>query len=256
MDKADYMTQISTVFQKEYEIKYYEQNVKGSLKESALLNFMQDIATLSAESLGFGPGFVFANNYAWVVLKYHIELYNEIKNTSTLRIKTEPRGTSKLYAYRDFEFYTNNSQPSGKAVSTWVLIDMDTRKLLPAQQILAGYMPPYEKREGELVYNKILLPEQIDYKKEFEVRFDDIDVNHHANNSNYIIWALEALDNDFRIKHHPVSIDIKYRKETSSGTKVLSIAQKLTDENKIYTRHIIKDLKNGEELSSSLIQWE
>ena len=68
------------LFTKEYEIKYYEQNVNGDLKESALLNFLQDIATLSAESLGFGPSFVFANNYAWVVLKYHIELFAPFRN--------------------------------------------------------------------------------------------------------------------------------------------------------------------------------
>ncbi len=249
------MTQISTVFQKEYEIKYYEQNVKGSLKESALLNFMQDIATLSAESLGFGPSFVFSNNYAWVVLKYHIELYDEIKNTNTLIIKTEPRGTSRLYAYRDFEFFVNNVQPVGKAVSTWALIDMNTRKLLPAQQILADYMPHYEKRDSELDYNKILLPEKEDYQKEFEVRFDDIDINNHANNCNYIIWALESLDNDFRIKYRPAVIDIKYRKETTCGSKVISIAQKVKDNNIISTRHVIKEDNSNEELASVLIKW-
>lgn len=249
------MTQISTVFQKEYEIKYYEQNVKGSLKESALLNFMQDIATLSAESLGFGPSFVFSNNYAWVVLKYHIELYDEIKNTNTLIIKTEPRGTSRLYAYRDFEFFVNNVQPVGKAVSTWALIDMNTRKLLPAEQILADYMPHYEKRDSELDYNKILLPEKEDYQKEFEVRFDDIDINNHANNCNYIIWALESLDNDFRIKYRPAVIDIKYRKETTCGSKVISIAQKVKDNNIISTRHVIKEDNSNEELASVLIKW-
>ena len=249
------MTQISTVFQKEYEIKYYEQNVKGSLKESALLNFMQDIATLSAESLGFGSSFVFSNNYAWVVLKYHIELYDEIKNTNTLIIKTEPRGTSRLYAYRDFEFFVNNVQPVGKAVSTWALIDMNTRKLLPAQQILADYMPHYEKRDSELDYNKILLPEKEDYQKEFEVRFDDIDINNHANNCNYIIWALESLDNDFRIKYRPAVIDIKYRKETTCGSKVISIAQKVKDNNIISTRHVIKEDNSNEELASVLIKW-
>lgn len=249
------MTQISTVFQKEYEIKYYEQNVKGSLKESALLNFMQDIATLSAESLGFGPSFVFSNNYAWVVLKYHIELYDEIKNTNTLIIKTEPRGTSRLYAYRDFEFFVNNGKPAGKAVSTWALIDMNTRKLLPAEQILADYMPHYEKRDSELDYNKILLPEKEDYQKEFEVRFDDIDINNHANNCNYIIWALESLDNDFRIKYRPAVIDIKYRKETTCGSKVISIAQKVKDNNIISTRHVIKEDNSNEELASVLIKW-
>ena len=249
------MTQISTVFQKDYEIKYYEQNLKGILKESALLNFMQDIATLSAESLGFGPSFVFSNNYAWVVLKYHIELYNEIKNTTKLTIKTEPRGTSRLYAYRDFEFFVNNGQLAGKAVSTWALIDINTRKLLPAQQILADYMPHYEKRDSELDYNKILLPEKEDYQKEFEVRFDDIDINNHANNCNYIIWALESLDNDFRIKYRPAVIDIKYRKETTCGSKVISIAQKVKDNNIISTRHVIKEDNSNEELASVLIKW-
>ena len=246
------MTQISTVFQKEYEIKYYEQNVKGSLKESALLNFMQDIATLSAESLGFGPSFVFSNNYAWVVLKYHIELYDEIKNTNTLIIKTEPRGTSRLYAYRDFEFFVNNVQPVGKAVSTWALIDMNTRKLLPAEQILADYMPHYEKRDSELDYNKILLPEKEDYQKEFEVRFDDIDINNHANNCNYIIWALEPLGFDFRSSHYIKTMDIVFKKEIKFGGKVLSQIE-IIDEN--HSLHVLKNFDTGEELCLINIVW-
>lgn len=249
------MQKTSCVYSKEYEIKYYEQNVCGDLKESSLLNFLQDIATLSAESLGFGPSFVFKNNYAWVVLKYHIELYKEIKNFGTLTIKTEPRGTSKLYAFRDFELYTKNNALVGRVVSAWALIDMESRKLLPVQKILDGYMPVYQKQDTDLEYNKIILPEYADYQKEFDVRFDDIDVNHHANNCNYIIWALETLDNQFRLEHRPEIIDIKYRKEISSGAKVLSIAQKLSENGKIYTRHLIKDLDRDEELTSLLIQW-
>ena len=77
------------VLKKEYEIKYYEQNVLGNLKESALLNFLQDIATISAEQLGFGATYTFARNYAWVVLKYHIELYKELNNLPKIIIKTE-----------------------------------------------------------------------------------------------------------------------------------------------------------------------
>ncbi len=249
------MQKTSCVYSKVYDIKYYEQNVRGDLKESSLLNFLQDIATLSAESLGFGPSFVFSNNYAWVVLKYHIELYKEMKNIGALTIKTEPRGTSKLYAFRDFELYTKNGAIAGRVISAWALIDMKSRKLLPVQKILARYMPVYEKKDTDLEYNKIIPPQQTDYQKLFDVRFDDIDVNHHANNCNYIIWALETLDNQFRLEHIPVVIDIKYRKEVSLGAKVLSIAQKISENDKIYTRHIIKDLSSDEELTSLLIQW-
>ena len=69
---------------------------------------------MSAESLGFGPSFVFANNYAWVVLKYHIELFARLRNLSSIVIKTEPRGIAKLYAYRDFELYTKTANALAK----------------------------------------------------------------------------------------------------------------------------------------------
>lgn len=238
------------VYTKEYEIKYYEQNLRGDLKESSLLNFLQDIATLSAESLGFGPTFVFSNNYAWVVLKYHIELYKEIRNFDSITIKTQPRGTTKLYAFRDFELFSSEGDTVGKVVSTWALIDMESRRMLPMQKVLPMMMP-YEKKEEDLEYNKIEPVEDITYSKEFEVRFDDIDVNHHANNCNYMVWALETLPQDFRLKHAPKTIDIKYRKEIGLNGKVLSQIQK----NENITLHVIKDASDKEELCSIKIEW-
>lgn len=242
------------LFSKEYEIKYYEQNVNGDLKESALLNFLQDIATLSAESLGFGPTFVFSNNYAWVVLKYHIELYKELRNLSSVTLKTEPRGTSKLYAFRDFEIYTPDGECAGRAVSAWALIDMESRRILPASKLLP-IMLPYEKRDTDLDYEKIAQVSEPSCEKVFEVRFDDIDVNHHANNSNYIVWALETLPVEFRLQYSPASIDIKYRKEISSGGNVHACTAVLYNDTDVETVHVIKDNSNDEELSSLSIKW-
>lgn len=235
---------------KDYEIKYYEQNVKGDLKESSLLNFLQDAATLSAESLGFGPTFVFSNNYAWVVLKYHIELTEPLRNFSHITLKTEPRGASKLYAFRDFEIYSPENRLMGRVCSTWALIDMETRRMLPMQKTLP-FLFPYEKKEDDLEYGKVEAFEAPDTVKEFEVRFDDIDVNHHANNCNYIIWALETLPIDFRQQNSVKTIDIKYRKETGLNCKVLS---EFKIENNIST-HFIKDSKSDEELCSLRIEW-
>lgn len=238
------------LFTKEYEVKYYEQNLIGDFKESALLNILQDIATLSAESLGFGPTFVFANNYAWVVLKYHIELYSQLKNLDTIVLKTEPRGVSKLYAFRDFEIYSKNGELLGKVVSTWALIDIETRRMLPTQKTLP-MMLPFEKRESDLDYSNIEKFETPMYVKEFNVRFDDIDVNKHANNSNYIVWALESLPLDFRLDNSVECIDIKFRKEISLGGVVVS--ESIKEEN--VTTHFIKDKQNGEELASVKVKW-
>ena len=242
------------IFTKEYEVKYYEQNLVGDFKESALLNILQDIATLSAESLGFGPTFVFANKYAWVVLKYHIELYSKLKDLDTIVLKTEPRGVSKLYAFRDFEIYSKKGDLLGKVVSTWALIDVESRRMLPTQKTLP-MMRPFEKRDGDLDYSNIEKFETPMYKKEFNVRFDDIDVNKHANNSNYIVWALESLPLEFRLEHSVESIDIKFRKEISLGGVVISESIKETVCDAVITTHVIKDNQNGEELASAKVKW-
>ena len=236
-------------YSKDYEIKYYEQNVCGILKESSLLNFLQDIATLSAESLGFGPSFVFANNYAWVVLRYHIELYKDIKDISVVEIRTLPRGTSKLYAFRDFEIYTKEGALLAKIVSTWMLIDINTRRPLPTQKVLT-MMNAFEKQDDDLQYVNFTCEQVPTYEKTFEVRFDDIDVNRHANNCNYIVWALEALPSDFRKSHIPRIIDIKYKKETGVDSKVLS--QVFVQDN--ITVHKISE--NDEELCSIRVEWK
>ena len=243
------------LFSKDYDVKYYEKNVNGNLKESSLLNFLQDIATLSAESLGFGPSFVFENNYAWVVLKYHIEIYEELKNLSSIKLKTLPRGVSKLYAFRDFEIYNSDEKCIGKAISTWALIDMETRRLLPMQKVL-DFMMPFEKKDTDLAYEKIEHCESYEYKKTFDICFDDIDVNKHANNSNYVVWALASLPDDFRKHHYPVIIDINYRKEISFGGCVLSCAKIQQTSFGEETVHFINDADTGEELMSLKITWK
>ena len=233
------------MFSKKYEIKYYEQNHKGFVKESALLNILQDIATESAEELGFGPSFVFSNNYAWVVLKYHIELFGEIKNLPYITLTTEPRGITKLYAFRDFAIYSPNGEKIGAATSCWALIDGETRRMLSLQKTLP-MMFPFEKRETDLIYEKFDLPDTHDFIKEFNVRFDDVDVNEHANNSNYVVWALETLPYDYRNSHRINTMDIKYRKETTYGHSVISETKHIADDN--VTIHLLKDKDNNEEL--------
>lgn len=236
---------------KTYEVKYYEQNLKNELKESSLLNFLQDAATVSAEELGFGPSFVFSNNLAWFVLKYHIELTQPIRNTDSVLIKTQPRGAHRLYAYRDFEICNSIGEKIGAASSLWALIDMSEKRMLPMEKAIP-FMIKYEKKETDLVFEKIPPIENADFTKEFEVRFDDVDVNRHANNANYMIWALESLPHDFRMEHSLTTIDIKYRKETSMGAIVLSRAIFIDKQTSV---HVLCDKASGEELCSLKFAW-
>lgn len=245
------MIETENTLSKSYEIKYYEQNLKNELKESSLLNFLQDIATVSAEELGFGPSFVFSNNLAWFVLKYHIELDSPIRNMDSVLLKTQPRGAHRLYAYRDFEIFTKEGEKIGAVSSLWALIDMEAKRMLPMEKAIP-FMIKYEKHYGDMEFEKIPPIENTEYEKQFEVKFDDVDVNRHANNANYIIWALETLPHEFRLSKTAKTIDIKYRKETKMGTKILSKIQFLDENTSVHT---IYDEVQNDELCSLKIRW-
>ena len=80
---------------------------------------------------------------------------------------------------------------------------------------------------------------------------EDIDVNKHANNCNYIIWALETLTFEERTRKIK-TLDVNYKKEITYGETVVSQVE--IKENQ--TNHVLKNAKTDDVLCSILIEWE
>lgn len=238
---------------KTYPIAYYEMDFNHTIKPSALLNFLQDMATKNAEMLGFGPSFVFANNYAWFLIKYHMEFDEYPCALDEIVIKTEARGYSKLIANRDFEIWTTDNKRLGRIASNWMLIDLSTKRPLNLSKTI-DFMPNYEKKETDLEFNKLFTPEKIDYEKTFEIRYDDIDVNQHVNNANYIVWAFETLPYEFRDKYKLKTLDIIYKKEIAFGHSIISQVE-LNIKTKT-SNHVVKNVSTDEELCLINAFWK
>lgn len=236
-----------------YPIKYHEMDFNKGLKPSALMNFLQDMATENAEILGFGPSFVFPRNYAWFLIKYRMEFDQYPQDLGELVIKTEARGISKIIASRDFEIWTTDNKKLGRVASNWMMVDLETKRPLPLSKILP-FVKPFEKRETDLSFEKPPELSRVDFEKTFKVRFDDIDVNQHVNNANYIVWALETLPWEFRASNNLKTLDIVYKKEISFGHSVISQTE-LDLENKIST-HVLKNASTGDELCFLNIDWD
>lgn len=240
------------LFEETVKIRYSEIDCDLTLKPSALLQFMQDLASDNAESLGFGYSYIVKNNLAWFLLKYRIEFDDYPEGLYDLTIKTEPRGYNKIFAFRDFEI-THDGKRIGRATSTWALVDLNTKSMANTSEVLAGnkYMVQHEKKEDDLSYGKIKLPKEFDIEKTFEIRFDDLDVNKHVNNANYIVWAFEPLDFDFRRKHKLKTLDMVFKKEIKYGSEV---NVKVKVDNNI-TIHELKNSQTGEELCNICAEW-
>lgn len=241
------------IFEEQIKVKYSEMDYKLALKPSSLLNFLQDLASANAESLGFGYSYITPKNLGWFLLKYRMEFSDYPVSVYDLTLKTEPRGCQKLFAYRDF-YICQGEKLLGKIASVWAVVDMTTKALVPVQPALNNdYMPLFQKRENDLTFKKLRSVEKIDIEKTFEVRYEDIDVNSHANNGNYIIWAFEPLSFNFRSSHKIKTLDIQFKKEVKYGTNVLSQIEFIND---YTTLHYIKNAGTNEDLCIAEVLWE
>ena len=241
------------MYKTDYKIRYSELDCNLSLKPASLLQLLQDSASENAQELGFGYSFLAENNLGWFLLKYHIEFCDYPKEACTLTIATEPRGYNKIFAFRDFEVFKTDKLLA-RATTTWSLVDLKEKSMISVSDILAQNpnMKQFEKRENDLKYGKISPLNKIDIEKYFDIRFDDLDVNQHVNNSNFLVWALESLDYDFRKTKQIKVLDIVFKKEIKYGNKICSQVEK----NNNVTRHILRNFETNEELCLIQIEWQ
>ena len=234
-------------------IKYSETDQNLAMKPYALLNFLQDIASKNAEDRGFGYSYIYPKNYAWFLIKYRMEFTEYPFDVQDLTLTTEPRGYNKLFAFRDFEL-KKGDKTIGKMASMWSIVDIKNRTMVPVANVVGELegMPAYEKREGDLSYNKITPVKKVDIEKEFEVRYNDLDVNGHANNGNYIVWAFEPLSFEFKNTHKIKTLDMVFKKEARYGETLISKVE-FKDENT--TVHQVQN-KNGDDLFLLECLWE
>lgn len=240
-------------FNKKIFVRYSEMDYQKMLKPSAFLNFLQDVATIAADKGGFGYNEVYPKNLGWFLLKYHMEFNNYPQNIENLLIKTEARGYNKLFAHRDFDVYdSENGSLIGRVISYWALVNFKDKSMAMPNEIFPDKFDKVEKREDDLNFLKVHSPERVDFSAEFKVRYDDIDVNKHVNNMNYIVWAFEALPKAFRDTYKPKTIDMVYKKEIQYGNIVLSEVQ--IDENVALIS--VKNKDNNEELCVIRAEFE
>ena len=111
-----------------------------------------------------------------------------------------------------------------KAMSKWVLINIDTEKLERVnEEILSKYKPELEKFSfgPDEVFEKLKEQEHYEREADYMVKRGDIDVNKHMHNINYLDLANEALPDDIYFNSKEFDFfQISYKKEIKLGETV------------------------------------
>lgn len=209
----------------EYKTKVDTRDVdgRGCCRPSALLGYLQEAATLAAETRGFGREVLMRNHDAfWMLARMWFRLDRPLRWGEELTIHTWHRGGKSASMYRDFDLYVD-ATPVGEAVSVWVLVQLEDRKMLRLSQIpeLEGTGGGDRNKDRQLL--KLRMPEHMELAERRLMHYSDTDINGHVNNTRYADFACDAVRADLLPEGTFVSsMQLGYTAECRPG-EVISI---------------------------------
>jgi medium-chain acyl-[acyl-carrier-protein] hydrolase len=243
--------------EKEYTVHVYETGPDGRLNLYSLFDYFQDIASDHAVKLGYGRDELMKKNNFWVLSRIYSEISTWPLWGETIIIRTWPRGTERLFALRDFEVRDADGKTIARATSSWLIVDMETRRIRKPDSELSKYNTMLSVDKA-LPRNAIKLePADSNGRRsqQFSVRISDLDINLHTNNARYLKWVTDSYDLDFTLNNVPLSAEINYLAE-SRFNDFIAIVISREKENSNEFNHSIMRISDNTEICRLRIKWK
>lgn len=170
-----------------------EVDVFGNCRPAALLTMFQDMATEHGAIMQVHREYLMDNyNAIWMLVRLWYRLQRPLKMGEELTVVTYHRGPGGMTVYRDFDLFVGE-ECVGEGVSAWVVADVDSRKMLRTGSVENIANSPVPAQVKDKTLRGIRSPEnrQVVYTK--AVRYSDLDVNGHMNNTKYADVLLDAF---------------------------------------------------------------
>ncbi|MEN6569702.1 MAG: acyl-ACP thioesterase domain-containing protein [Rikenellaceae bacterium] len=207
------------IYSEKYLVKSYETDMNASLKLFTFMNYAQEIAGQHANLLGFGYDTLIKEGFVWVLSRMHIIFKDIPKWKDNITMYTWHKGGDRLFWYRDFVVNNEDEEAVIKATSSWVIINIETRKMHKIE--LLGHPDTIHLKDAITEHaEKIITPHEMEYVHTKKVSYSDVDINKHTNNAKYVEWAIDSLDPEFYSSIQVSDMIINFNLETRLNDQV------------------------------------
>ena len=218
-------------YQMKMKIPFDMADMNGHIKLPDVILLSLQVSGMQSIELGVSDKTILEDyNLVWIITDYDIEVVRLPRFAEEITIETEALSYNRLFCYRRFTIYDEAGQELVHMMATFVLMDRDSRKVHAVEsEIVAPYQSEFDKKliRGPKYAN---LDEPI--SKDYHVRFYDLDMNGHVNNSKYLDWIFEVMGADFLTQYIPKKINLKYVKEVRPGGVITSAVERTGLESK------------------------
>ena len=236
-------------YQMKMKIPFDMADMNGHIKLPDVILLSLQVSGMQSIELGVSDKTILEDyNLVWIITEYDIEVVRLPRFAEEITIETEALSYNRLFCYRRFTIYDETGQELIHMMATFVLMERDSRKVHAVEpEIVAPYQSDFDKKliRGPKYES---LKELV--SKDYHVRFYDLDMNGHVNNSKYLDWIFEVMGADFLTQYIPKKINLKYVKEVRPGGVITSAVERTGLESK---HEITSD---GATNAQAIITWQ
>ena len=236
-------------YQMKMKIPFDMADMNGHIKLPDVILLSLQVSGMQSIELGVSDKTILEeHNLVWIITDYDIEVVRLPRFAEEITIETEALSYNRLFCYRRFTIYDETGQELIHMMATFVLMDRDSRKVHAVEsEIVAPYQSDFDKK---LIRGPKYESLNESISKDYHVRFYDLDMNGHVNNSKYLDWIFEVMGANFLTQYIPKKINLKYVKEVRPGGVITSAVERTGLESK---HEITSD---GATNAQAIITWQ
>lgn len=201
------------MYEETFSVRVRDCDINGQWRPGAILESMQEAAGIHSELLGCGRDELLRRDIVWVLSRCELRMERYPHVGETVTISTFPVPTRLYFFPRYFIIRDSGSNIIGRAGSLWLLLDLNTRKMLPPGDV--GKMIP----DNSDLPVPMSLPATVgalqgtEFVSEYHPVYTDLDANGHVNNARYADWLCNSLGTEIMMKSEFASIIINFSSE-------------------------------------------
>jgi acyl-ACP thioesterase len=183
------------------------------------MQYLQEIASVHAEELGFGNTWLNEISGYWVLSNIRVEINLLPKWNDEVIIRTWPSGNTRLIATREFVGKEGEGRELFRAGSEWTILNKDTNR----PKNLSGLNMNSLAIGPKVIEKEIERLKPIDDYTQVEqvwVPYSSIDLNDHVNNTEYVRWGIDAIRAKFQLEGDIRSLQVTYLAEVFMDDKL------------------------------------
>ena len=198
------------------------------LKPSWLLALCQEVAGSHFAILNADRESLEEKGLFWAVIRTRVEITRLPGPGERITLRTWPMPTTRVAYPRAAEALDENGDVLFRSLSLWVLMDVNTRAMvLPGK---SGVGVEGRVQGDEITPPASLVPKPLEERQHRRVRYTELDVNGHMNNTRYLDWVEDLLPSLFHRDHPAKEFTVCYLSEAVEEEEV-ELCFGLTEEN-------------------------